>query len=149
MDLLNTSWAGHYGYKGKKSKIKFITMFDSVAPGLYHHYRLLCDMAHGAFAAHLLKIRKRDYRNRTITLDDGLVFKQQEASYVVNQFVVYLYVHLKLMIVVFPEIPDHMPRSCAMKYHRAMSKLDKVMEVFAASDGSMDWYATVRQLWDA
>ena len=74
IDLVDTASAGHYGYKGKRFKVKFKTMFDIVAPGLYEYYRLLCDMAHGSFAAHALKIAERDYERKKIILDDGLVF---------------------------------------------------------------------------
>ena len=69
-------------------------MFNSVAPGLYKFYRILCDMAHGSFAAHALKIAEQDYKQKILILDDGLIFKLEESTYVINQFSVYLFAHL-------------------------------------------------------
>jgi len=148
IDLVNTAFAGHYGYKGKKFRAKYITMFDSVAPGLYKYYRMLCDMAHGSFAAHALKIAERDYEQKKITLDDGLIFKLEESSYVVNQFSVYLFAHIKFMFLIFPEIEKNMTGAYAVKYYKAISKFEAVMKNFAEKEQSKKWYSAVKQLWE-
>lgn len=146
--LINVTWAGHHGYEGEKSRVRLITMFDSVAPGLYNHYRLLRDMAHGAFAAHLLKTAKVNHGQRKITLDDGLVFKAQECSFVINQCTVYLFAHIRFMMVIFPEIEMNMTRSYAAKYKKIMSKFEAVMKCFAEAEQNKKWYDVVVQLWE-
>ena len=148
IDLVETSFAGHYGYKGKKFKVQYKTMFDSVAPGLYKFYRMLCDMAHGSFAAHLLKIAERDYEQKTITLDDGLIFKLHESSYVVNQFAVYLFAHIKFMLLIFPEIEENVIEPYTSKYYKTISKFEAVMKDFSESEQNKEWYNTVKQLWE-
>ena len=147
IDLVNTAFAGHYGYDGKKFKVRYETMFNSIAPGLYECYRLLCDMAHGSFAAHALKIAKRDYVRKTITLDHGLIFKLQESTYVVNQFSVYLFAHIKFMLLIFPEIEKNMTGPYASKYYKTISKFEAVMKNFSENEQNKKWYATVKQLW--
>jgi hypothetical protein len=148
IDLVNTSFAGHYGYYGKKFKVKYITMFDSVAPGLYQYYRLLCDMAHGSFAAHALKIEKRDYKQKQIILDNGLIFKIKESTYVINQFSVFLFAHIKFMMLIFPEIEKNMPRPYAGKYCKIISKFEALMKNFAENEQNKKWYGTVKQLFN-
>ncbi len=146
IDLVNTAFAGHYGYDGKKFKVQYITMFDSVAPGLYKYYRMLCDMAHGSFAAHLLKIDKRDYKQKKIILDDGLIFKLNESTYLINQFSVYLFAHIKFMMLIFPEIDKNMTRPYARKYSKTISKFEAMMKNFAENEQSKKWYGIVKQL---
>ncbi len=148
IDLINTSFAGHYGYQGKKFKVQYKTMFDSVAPGLYKYYRMLCDMAHGSFAAHVLKIAERDYEKRKIILDDGLIFKVEESTYVINQFSVYLYAHIKFMMLIFPEIEKNMTRADSGKYDKTISKFEAVMEKFSENEQNKKWYGIVKQLWE-
>ncbi len=148
IDLVNTAFAGHYGYKGKKFKVKYQTMFDSVAPGLYEYYRLLCDIAHGSFAAHMLKIGKRDSEQKKIILDYGLIFKLEESTYVINQFSVYLFAHIKFMMLIFPEIEKNMTRPYANKYHKTISKLEAMMKIFAEKEQNKKWYGIVKQLLD-
>jgi len=147
IDLINTAFAGHYGYLGKKFKVQYKTMFDSVAPGLYKWYRMLCDMAHGSFAAHLLKIAERDYERKTIILDDGLIFKLHESTCVVNQFSVYLFAHIKFMLLIFPEIEKNMTKPYASKYYKTISKFEAVMKNFSENEQNKEWYNTVKQLW--
>ena len=148
INLVNTSCAGHYGYFGKKFKVKYITMFESVAPGLYKHYRMLCDMAHGSFAAHLLKIVERDYEQKKFTLDYGLIFKLEASSFVINQFTVYLFAHIKFMMLIYPEIEMNMTRAYATKYDKYISKCEAVMKNFDEKEQNNKWYCVVKQLWE-
>ncbi len=146
IDLVNTAFAGHYGYYGKKFKVKYITMFDSVAPGLYESYRLLCDMAHGSFAAHSLKIDKLDYKQKKIILDDGLIFRLKGSTYVINQFSVYLFAHVKFMMLIFPEIEKNMTKPYAIKYYKTISKFEAMMKNFSENEQNKKWYGIVKQL---
>lgn len=143
LDLVNTAVAGHYGYNGKKFKIRYETMFDDVSPGLYEHYRMLCGMAHGSVAAYTLKIDTRDAQK--IILDNGLVFKLNASSYIINQFSVYLFAHIKFMMLIFPEIEKNMTKHYAIKYNKTISKFEAVMKTFSEKD-TTKWYDIVKLL---
>ena len=82
IDLIDLAFAGHRRFEGEK-KITYRRQFDDIAPGLYTHYQLLCDMAHGAMASHVLK---SDLSEGTIKLDTGIVFKPVKATFVINQY---------------------------------------------------------------
>lgn len=148
IDLINSAFAGHYEYRGAKFKVKNKTMFDALTPGLYDSYRLLCDMAHGAFAAHALKISMQDFEHKKIILDDGLVFREDGSTFVINQFTVYLFAHIKFMFLIFPEIEKNMTKTYAKKYIKFASIFEKIATEFAQKEQNKKWYNVVRQLWD-
>ncbi len=148
LDLVNTAFAGHFGYQGKKFKVQYITMFESVAPGLYEFYRILCDMAHGSMAAHTLKIAERDYKQKQWTLDDGLVFKLNASTFIINQFIAYLFAHIKFMMLVYPEIEKNMTKAYATKYEKTIYKYEEVMKNFSEKEKNKKWVSVVKQLWE-
>ena len=119
-------------------------MFDGVAPGLYKYYRMLCDMAHGSFAANTLKIAKRDSEQKKIILDNELIFKLEESTYLIHPFSVYLFAHIKFMMLIFPEIEKNMTRPYASKYHKTISKLEAMMKIFAEKEQNKKWYGIVK-----
>ena len=148
IDLVNTAFAGHFGYYGKRFKVQYKTMFDSVAPGLYKFYRILCDMAHGSFAAHSLKIADIDYKQKQYTLDNGLVFKLKASTFVINQFIAYLFAHIKFMMLVYPEIEKNMTKAYASKYEKTISKHEAVMKSYSKKEQNKEWVCVVKQLWE-
>jgi len=147
IDLINAAFAGHFGYEGKKFKVQYKTMFDSAAPGSYEYYRILCDMAHGSFAAHAMKAKIKD-KQRKILLDNGLIFKLEASTFVANQFSVFLFAHIKFMMLVFPEIENNMTRAYSDKYYRTISKFKALMRNFAENEQNKEWYGIVKQLWE-
>ncbi len=139
-------FAGRFGYKGKRFKVKYETMFENIAPGSYRYYRMLCDMAHGAIAAQTLKIDVMDRNQKRVFLDKGVVFKAKGSSFVLNQFSVFLLGHIEFMMLVYPEIKRKMPEFYAAKYHKTLSKLWAVMNGFAESKQNKKWSGVVKQL---
>ncbi|MCX5643465.1 MAG: hypothetical protein NTZ17_02095 [Phycisphaerae bacterium] len=144
--LLNTAWAGHYGYEGKRFRVKYEEMFEDIAHGSYKYYRLLCDMAHGSLATHLLKVREYDRAKRQILLDRGIVFKAEQMSFVLNQFSVYLLAHIVLMSRIYPEVEDGVPEEYATRYRRTLSKLWAMMGKFAQTENNQEWHAVMKEL---
>lgn len=146
VSLLETAFAGHYGYKGKKFRIQYETMFENIAPGSYKYYRMLCDMAHGSFSAHSLKIDRIDHVNKKVFLNDGIVFNPEKVSFVLNQFCVFLLAHIVFMIRIYPEIEKNMPEECATRYHKILSKLWAVMKAFSETEQNQKWYSVMKKL---
>ena len=142
IDLIDLAFAGHRRFEGKK-KITYRKQFDDIAPGLYTYYQLLCDMTHGSMASHALK---SDLSEGTIKLDTGIVFKPEKASFVINQYSVYLLAHIEFMMWVFPEIKKKMPEKYAEKYHETLTILWRLMKNISENNINKEWYNAVQHL---
>ncbi len=143
IDLVELAFAGYRGTKGNKFKITYEKQFNDIAPGLYEYYRLLCDIAHGSMASHVLK---SDISEGKIKLDTGTVFKSEESTFVLNQYSVYLLAHIEFMIWVFPEIRKKMSEGYAEKYHKTLTILWRLMKDISEKDKNKKWYDAVRHL---
>ncbi|MCK5594659.1 hypothetical protein KAI19_00600 [bacterium] len=143
IDLVDLAFAGHRGIKGKKFKIRYKEQFNDIAPGLYHYYQLLCDIAHGSIASHMLK---SDILGEKTKLDTGIVFRATESSFVLNQYSIYLLAHIEFMIWVFPEIRKKMSEEYAEKYHETLTSLWRLMKEISERDGNKKWYDAVQHL---
>ena len=143
IDLIDLAFAGHRGIKGKKFKITYEEQFNEIAPGLYKYYRLLCDIAHGSLASHLLK---SDISEGRIQLDTCIVFRPKESTYVINQYSVYLLAHIEFMMWVFPEIRKKMPETYAEQYHETLTILWRLMKEISENDRNKKWYDAVQHL---
>lgn len=143
IELVNQAFAGYRGFKGKKFTINYETQFDKVAPGLYIFYRELCDMAHGALSSTLLKT---DWGSSDRPLDSGLLHKDEESTFIANQFSAYLLAHIEFMSVVYPEIQDNQPDQYAEKYHKTLSILWMFMKEVSTKEKNKLWYDAVKNL---
>jgi len=144
--FLNRAFAGHYGYEGKRFKVSYETMFESIAPGSYKYYRILCDMAHGSFSANALKIDTLDHVEKKVFLDDGILFKAEQSSFVLNQFCVFLLAHILFMVRIFPEIEKNMPEEYAGRYHKTLSKLWSMMKYSPEAGQNQEWCSIMNEL---
>ena len=143
IELITLAFAGHKGWNGKKFNISYENQFDKVAPGLYRFYRQLCDMAHGAISAILLKT---DWKSSGLILDEGLLFKDLESSFIVNQYSAYLLAHIEFMSVVYPEIKDNQPDQYAAQYHKTLTILWSFMDQVSTKEKNKPWYDAVKNL---
>jgi hypothetical protein len=57
-----------------------------------------------------------------------------------------LMAHIKLMILVFPEIEKNMTKSYASKYRETISTLEVSMKKLAEDEKNKKWYGIVEQL---
>lgn len=143
IDLIDQAFAGHRRTKGKRFRVTYEKQFNDIAPGLYKYYRLLCDIAHGSLASHLLKADLSDGR---INMDTGIVFRPEESTFVINQYSVYLLAHIEFMMWVFPEIRKTMSPKYAENYHKTMTILWRLMKSISDRDDKKDWYDAVQHL---
>jgi hypothetical protein len=142
-EYLYTSIAGHVEVGGKKFNVRYIKQFDTVAPGLYYHYRTLCDMAHGNIASIVFKT---DVVNDTLQFHNGIIFHEMNSIFVTNQFSVYLLAHLEYMTHIFPEVKKKMPNNIQEKYHKTLSILWKMMGEIEEKDKNQKWYNAIKKL---
>lgn len=143
--LVMAAFAGHHGWEGKK-RASYRTQFDEVSPGLYRTYQILCDIAHGASAAHVLKEDWSRMERKELVLDTGIAFKPLETSFILNQFSVYLLAHLKYMFAIFPEINAQMPEEYASEYNKTVETLSTLVEQMAANEKNKQWIERVKGL---
>lgn len=146
-DLVNLALAGHIGINGEKfyTKYKYKEQFDEIAPGLYEHYQIMCDMSHGALAAQLLK---SDLFDNTFKLDVGIQFDPEKSTFIINQFSVYLLAHLVYMKWLFPEIDKKRSKSYEAKKNKTLVILWQLMKEMSEDDKRKKWYDAVKQLVD-
>lgn len=142
-ELIDLAFAGHRGTKGKRFRVTHEKQFNDIAPGLYKYYRILCDIAHGSMASHLLKA---DISEGRINIDTGIVFRPDKSTFVINQYSVYLLAHIEFMMLVFPEIRRTMSEKYAENYHKTMTILWRLMKNISESDDNKDWYCAVQHL---
>ncbi len=128
---------------GKKKVIKYREIFDSISPGLYKAYIGLSKHSHGNFSA--IKF-KTVYKEGILYTDPGLVFKNQEAKYIMFQYSVYLLAHLKFLMNIFPEIKTNMSIEYEKIYNETIEKLWEVLD-FSNKENS-EWYKASIQLID-
>jgi len=143
IDFINMAFAGHRGWNGKIFKIKYEKQFNDIAPGLYHYYRILCDISHGAMTSHVLKATVVEDK---VEMDTGIVFRPEKSTFVINQFSVYLLAHLEFMMWVFPEIKNKMPERYAEKYHETLTILWRLMKSISKNERNKKWYDAVKQI---
>jgi hypothetical protein len=93
--------------------------------------------------SHVFKteLDKEGYR-----LDDGVIFKVEAASFVLNHFQVCLLAHLEFMTWVFPEIKTKMPPGYAAQLDKVLSILWRFMAETSQSAPNKDWYRAAKQL---
>ena len=145
VNLINLAFVGHTGIDGEKFRVTNKTMFDSISEELYDYYRLLCDMTHGTMAGHLLKSQTAN-NDAGFVLDIGVSFRENESSFITNQFAPLLLAHLEFMFHIFPEIRMNMDERYASKYHEVISVLYRVMNDFKESPKNYKWYSTISKL---
>lgn len=89
-------------FNGRWIKIK--DMFDEVLPGYHEIYygRLLSGFIHGDSAALLFKVELAGPEDPT-KVDQGVTYKENCATYVLNQLVVYILGYLNFFPVAFPD----------------------------------------------
>ncbi len=143
IDLIDLAFAGYRGTKGKRFRVTYEKQFNDIAPGLYKYYRILCDIAHGSMASHLLKA---DIYEGRINIDTGIVFRPEKSTFVINQYSVYLLAHIEFMMWVFPEIRKTMSEKYAENYHKTMTILWRLMKSISERDDNKDWYDAVQHL---
>jgi hypothetical protein len=137
------AFAGRHKYKEKRFGVTYKQQFDTISPGYYMFYGLLCDMAHGAMASHILKITA-DNESKRIIPDDGIVFKPQQASFIINQYTIYLLGHLNFLVYIFPEIKDKMPEFYKVKLDRTLSWLNNTIEEFSKNEKNRIWLESAK-----
>jgi len=88
-------------FKGNRISIKAI--FDNVIPGYYEMYygKLLSGFVHGGSAALIFKVELTNPETPA-KVDWGLVYKENYASYVLNQLIAYIHSYLKFFPVALP-----------------------------------------------
>lgn len=143
IDLVNKALFGHRGNKGKKFNVTHKEQFDDIAPGLYRYYRILCDIAHGSMASHILKL---NISKEKLNFDTGIVFRPEESTFVINQCSVYLLAHIEFMTWIFPEIKKKMSEGYAIKYHETLSILWSLMKDISGCEQDKKWYEAVQHL---
>ncbi|MBU0909617.1 MAG: hypothetical protein KJ717_08610 [Proteobacteria bacterium] len=143
IELIDLAFAGHRGIKGKKFKVSYQKQFDEIAPGLYDFYRILCDISHGSMTSHVLK---STISGGSVYFDNGIVFKPDESTYVINQFSVYLLAHIEFMRWIFPEIDKNRPESYAAKEHEVLAVLWSLMKQISENSQNKTWYDAVKLL---
>jgi hypothetical protein len=146
LELVMQAFAGHQGFEGEKYSVKYRTHFDEVAPGMYHYYQILCDMAHGSVASHVLKSDWSAKDPKEYRLDIGIVFKPEESTFVLNQFSVYLLAELEYMFHVFPEIGKKMPVEYKAKYTRVVATLRELIAQITKDPEKERWANAIREL---
>lgn len=89
--------------KSGKSKIAIMSMFDEVIPGYYEidYGALLSGFVHGSEASLLFKLQM--VAAGTATVDQGVVYKENYSTYVLNQLVVFVLGYLIFFPTVFPD----------------------------------------------
>ncbi len=112
--------------------------FDAISLGYYEFYRLLCNMAHGGMASHILKVTPNSETKEMIP-DNGIIFKANQASFITNQFVIYLLGHLNFLYYVFDEIPVKMPNEYKIKLAETIKWLNICIEEYGKNEKNKIW----------
>lgn len=101
MDQTEAVWLNK---KFGKSRITIKKMFDEVIPGYYeiNYGKLLSGFVHGGGAALLFKVKLMGPED-PVKVDQGVVFEENNASYVLNQLIVYILGYLEFFPVAFPK----------------------------------------------
>lgn len=86
-----------------KNRITIKTMFEEVIPGYYdiEYGQLLSGFAHGSSASLLFKLELIAPSNARV--DQGVVYKENYSTYVLNQLIVYILGCLNFFPVAFPD----------------------------------------------
>lgn len=86
-----------------KSKIAIKTMFDEVIPGYYeiNYGVLLSGFVHGSGASLLFKLEMISPGNAAV--DQGVIYKENYATYVLNQLIAFVLAYLIFFPTVFPD----------------------------------------------
>lgn len=86
-----------------KSRITIKTMFDEVIPGYYEieYAHLLSGFVHGSSASLLFKLELIAPGNARV--DQGVVYKENYSTYVLNQLIAYVLGYLKFFPIAFPD----------------------------------------------
>ncbi len=112
--------------------------FDLVSAGYYQFYQLLCNMTHGGMASHMLKVTTNS-KTKEMIPDNGIIFKAEQASFIINQFVIYLLGHLNFLYHVFDEIPTKMPYEYRIKLAETIKWLNKCTEEYGKNEKNKIW----------
>ncbi len=94
-------------------------------------------------ASHMLKCEMADGK---IWLDNGIEFKPEDSTFVMNQYSVYLLAHLEFMKTVFPEIDNQRTEEYMVKEREVLATLWGLMKEISEKDQNKRWYEAVRLL---
>ncbi|NPE30662.1 hypothetical protein HNV12_22440 [Methanococcoides sp. SA1] len=147
---IDMAFSGHNWKKVKdkvdksfKSKFNNQIIFESLSKGTYEDYRVLCDIAHGALAStHLKSI----WESNKYKLVNGISFSEKNSSYIINQYIMYLYGHLNYITCIWPEILENAPKSYFEKYTRLIEHFDIIKTEFLKKDYNRDWFIRTNKL---
>lgn len=117
--------------------------FDLVSPGYYEFYQLLCNMAHGGMASHMLKVTPNSETKEMIP-DSGIIFKPLYATFITNQYIIYLLGHLNSLYYIFDEIPAKMPNEYKIKLTETIKWLNKCTEEYGKNEKNKIWLEKAR-----
>lgn len=134
----------------KRPSITFKTMFDEVLPGYYDaHYRwMLSHMAHGGAGSMLFKA---DISGgpKNIKADQGVVFSEKWASFIMNNLTCFIFGYLRLYKHQFADDWDEMDKNILAEFQRLEVILEKAFnEHIKLKGGENEWHKTSRPIWD-
>lgn len=142
MEYIYQVLVGFKKWNGKKFSISYYDIFERLSPGSYLTYQILCDITHGAMLANHFRF---NYQIGKIYEDIGLLFKENESSFIANQLSMYLLGHLNFLIKVYPEIPLKMPNDYKIKYDKTINKLNALADEMR-NGKNKEWFSKIEPI---
>jgi hypothetical protein len=137
----------HLTSKTRKERVLFKTMFETFAPGYYHHHygEMLSGVAHGGLPSTTMRLDLSKGQQATVIPDT--TYNERLATWVLNQLTPVLFGLLKLFPEFFPQYSDLVDTESSQARIASLQRLSEVMSSHRQGQRqSAPWYESIEKL---